>query len=77
VQQKNSTKTKGLQLFVCVEITGTKATTLKSVLGISLGEDGFRDIFFIQQYVLNDQAYDKPSGNKDYYEMYVCQISPQ
>jgi hypothetical protein len=50
------------------EITGTKVTNSKTVLGSSLGEDvGFGDNFFcdIQRYVSNDHAYGKLSGNKD------------
>jgi hypothetical protein len=55
--------------FFGEEITGTKVTNPKTVLGSSPGEDvGFRDNFSydIQRYVSNDQAYGKLSGNKDW-----------
>jgi hypothetical protein len=51
--------------FFGQDITGTKVTNSKSVLGSSFGEDGFRDNNFSFIYVSNDQAYDKLSGNKD------------
>jgi hypothetical protein len=65
-RQKNSVKTK----VVCFgeEITGTKATKLRTALGLSLGEGvSFMGNFFsdIQPYVSNEKVHDNLLGAKD------------
>jgi hypothetical protein len=55
--------------FLGGKITGTKATTPKTVLGLSqvnmLGLGIIILPYDIQQYASNDQAYGKLPGNKD------------
>jgi hypothetical protein len=70
VARKLSTIEERNQQFCFVkEITGAKVTNPKTVLGSSPGEDvEFRNNNFsydIQQYVSDDEAYDKLSDDKD------------